>query len=128
MKCTLNSLSFKASFSIQHDFESRENIYSASTEFSLQAYKNNEKNMKSCEVNISIKMKNVLLFYMKSCKDWILSFSTDFPNVITVVNQFILIFFFNVAYVAAVMKPSIDDIQKTVRYVRKLWGSWALLN
>jgi len=69
MKCTFNSLSFKTTFSIQHDFESRKNIYSASTAFSLQAYKNNEKNNKICEVNTSPKMKNMLLFYMTSCKD-----------------------------------------------------------
>lgn len=117
MKCTLNSLSFKASFSIQHDFESRENIYSASTEFSLQGYKNNEKNMKSCEVNISIKMKNMLLFYMKSCKDWILSFSTDFPNVITVVNQFILSFFF----MLFMLQPLWNQVLMTYR---RLWGMW----
>lgn len=67
-------------------------MYSASTELPLQAYKNNEKNNKSCDVNISIKLKN-MLFYIKSYKDRILSFSEDFLNVITVVNQLILIFF-----------------------------------
>lgn len=52
---------------------------------------------------------DVKYYFIWNPADWILHFSTDFLNVITAVNQFILIFF---SYVADLMKPSIKDIQQ----------------